>query len=75
MGGGFGVSILRRLGDAPPAGVTRLLARAPIWLYRLHLGRLLGHHALVLTHRGRKSGKARQAILEVVRYDPATRES
>jgi deazaflavin-dependent oxidoreductase (nitroreductase family) len=69
------VAILRRLGSAPPAGLTRLLARAPLWLYRFHLGRLLGHHALVLTHRGRKSGKARQAILEVVHYDPATRES
>jgi deazaflavin-dependent oxidoreductase (nitroreductase family) len=69
------VAILRRLAAAPPAGATRLLARAPIWLYRLHLGRLLGHRALLLTHRGRKTGKTRQAVLEVVRYDPATRES
>jgi deazaflavin-dependent oxidoreductase (nitroreductase family) len=69
------VAILRRLRDAPPAGAARLLARAPIWMYRLHLGRLFGHHALLLTHRGRKSGKPRQAVLEVVRYDPVTRES
>jgi deazaflavin-dependent oxidoreductase (nitroreductase family) len=69
------VDALRRLGSAPPAGFTRLLARAPIWLYRLHLGRLLGHHALLLTHRGRTTGKARQAVLEVVHYDPVTRES
>lgn len=51
------------------------LFRAPVWLYRLRLGWLLGHRALLLTHRGRKSGRRYQTVLEVVRYDPATRES
>jgi deazaflavin-dependent oxidoreductase (nitroreductase family) len=41
-------------------------------LYRLRLGRLLGHRFLHLTHRGRKSGQPHQTVLEVVRYDPAT---
>jgi deazaflavin-dependent oxidoreductase (nitroreductase family) len=44
-------------------------------LYRLHLGWLLGHRFLQLTHRGRKSGRVYRAVLEVIRYDPQTRES
>jgi deazaflavin-dependent oxidoreductase (nitroreductase family) len=51
------------------------LFRAPVWLYRLRLGWLLGHRALLLTHRGRKSGRRYQTVLEVVHYDPVTRES
>lgn len=46
--------------------------RIPIWLYRIHLGWLLGHRFVLLTHSGRKSGLPRQAVLEVVRYAPAT---
>ena len=29
-------------GRKPPTGLERLLWRAPIWLYRLHLGWLMG---------------------------------
>jgi deazaflavin-dependent oxidoreductase (nitroreductase family) len=53
-----------------PRGLWRLAARLPIWLYRLHLGWLLGHRVLYLTHTGRKSGLKRHVVLEVVRYDP-----
>lgn len=49
--------------------------RLPIYLYHLHVGWLLGHRFLLLTHRGRKSGRVRQTVLEVVSYDPRTRES
>jgi deazaflavin-dependent oxidoreductase (nitroreductase family) len=56
----------------PPKGLSRLFYRAPIWLYRLKLGWLLGHRFLLLNHTGRKSGLPRQAVLEVVRFDPAT---
>jgi deazaflavin-dependent oxidoreductase (nitroreductase family) len=49
--------------------------RLPISLYRLHLGWLLGHRFLLLTHRGRKSGRIRKTVLEVVSYDPETHES
>jgi deazaflavin-dependent oxidoreductase (nitroreductase family) len=52
-----------------------LAFRLPALLYRVHLGWLLGHRFLLLTHRGRKSGRRRQTVLEVVRYDPATHES
>ena len=55
-----------------PKGLTRLFLRTPIWLYRLGLGWLLGKSFLLLTHTGRKSGLARQVVLEVVRRDEAT---
>ncbi|MEA3335962.1 MAG: nitroreductase family deazaflavin-dependent oxidoreductase [Chloroflexota bacterium] len=56
----------------PPRGLQRLLWRAPIWLYKLHLGGLLGQRFLLLTHTGRKSGKPRQAVIEIDDYDPQT---
>ena len=56
----------------PPRGFARLLWRAPIWLYRLHLGWLMGSHFLLLTHTGRKSGLPRYAVVEVADYDPKT---
>ena len=55
----------------PPEGVRRLLFRAPIWMYRLHLGWLLGHRLLLLTHTGRVSGQRRQVVLEAVGYESA----
>lgn len=56
----------------PPTGLARLALRAPIWIYRLGLGKLLGNRFLELTHIGRKSGLPRHTVLEVVRYDPAS---
>ena len=56
-----------------PHGLQRLLFRLPIGLYRLHLGWLLGQRFLLLTHTGRISGQRRQTVLEVVRYEAATR--
>jgi deazaflavin-dependent oxidoreductase (nitroreductase family) len=55
----------------PPKGIRRLLFRAPILLYRLHLGWVLGHRFVLLTHTGRVSGQRRQVVLEVVEYDSA----
>jgi deazaflavin-dependent oxidoreductase (nitroreductase family) len=55
-----------------PHGPLRLMLRAPIWLYRWHLGWLLGHRFLMLTHIGRKSGQPRRTVLEVVNWDKAT---
>jgi deazaflavin-dependent oxidoreductase (nitroreductase family) len=46
--------------------LQRAIARAPIWLYRLGLGGLLGHRFVLLTHTGRNSGRPRQVVLEVV---------
>jgi deazaflavin-dependent oxidoreductase (nitroreductase family) len=53
----------------PPDGLARLAFRFPIWLYHMGLGGLLGTRFLLLTHIGRKSGKKRHTVLEVVRYD------
>jgi len=57
-----------------PYGIYRWLANAPRWFYRLGLGWLLGQRVVQLTHRGRKSGLIRRTILEVLHYDPQTRE-
>lgn len=56
----------------PPSGFTLRLYRLPIALYRLGLGGLLGSRFLLLEHRGRRSGRTRYAVLEVVRRDPET---
>jgi deazaflavin-dependent oxidoreductase (nitroreductase family) len=53
-----------------PRGLLRFTLRIPIWLYRLHLGRLLGHRFLLLMHTGRNSGQTRQTVIEVVKHDP-----
>lgn len=58
-----------------PRGIIRHLLRLPIFLYRRHLGWLLGHRFLLLTHRSRKRGIIRRTVLEVVRFDPRTHES
>lgn len=53
-----------------PSGISRLLYRSPIWLYDLHLDRILGNRFLKLTHTGRSSGLPRQVVLEVVKHEP-----
>ncbi len=57
-----------------PVGLLKLVFRLPGYLYRWHLGWLLGHLCLMITHVGRKTGRRRQTVLEVVHYDPATGE-
>jgi deazaflavin-dependent oxidoreductase (nitroreductase family) len=58
-----------RIADAA-AGLlrTRWLVRAPVWLYRVRLGILLGPRFLMLEHTGRKSGTRRYVVLEVVEH-------
>jgi deazaflavin-dependent oxidoreductase (nitroreductase family) len=53
-------------GGPPRGGWRRKVLRAPIALYRLGLGGLLGRRLVLLTHTGRKSGLPRQVVLEVV---------
>jgi len=50
------------------------LFRAPVYLYRWHLGWLFGHRCLLLTHIGRRTGLARHTVLEVVEYRPQVPE-
>jgi deazaflavin-dependent oxidoreductase (nitroreductase family) len=56
----------------PVRGLLRFGVRLPLWLYRAHLGRLLGERFLRLTHIGRTSGQLHQTVLEVVDHDRAT---
>jgi len=44
----------------------RAAFRAPVWLYRLHLGRVLGTRFLLLRHQGRKTGQPHDVVLEVI---------
>lgn len=59
----------RPVTQSPPRGLSRLLARLPILLYRANLGWLLGKRFLLLHHLGRKTGKLRRVVLEVLRFD------
>lgn len=55
-----------------PRGLSRLAWRSGILVYRVGLGRLFGERLLLLNHMGRKSGKIRQTVLEVVSRDEKT---
>jgi deazaflavin-dependent oxidoreductase (nitroreductase family) len=57
-----------------PKGLLKWAFTLPLYLYRWHLGWLVGHRFLMVTHLGRKTGRRRQTGLEVVHYDPATQE-
>ena len=47
-------------------GLSRALVRAPILAYRCGLGVLLGRRFLLLIHVGRRTGRPRHVVLEVV---------
>jgi deazaflavin-dependent oxidoreductase (nitroreductase family) len=49
-----------------PRGLLRGLLRAPVWLYRAHLGFLLGRRFVMIDHTGRVTGRKRSTVLEVV---------
>jgi deazaflavin-dependent oxidoreductase (nitroreductase family) len=55
-----------------PNLLLRMIFRFPRWLYDARLGWIFGHRALLLTHRGRKSGLLHETALEVIRYERAT---
>ena len=61
--------------DRPPGRLARAALRLPTWLYRAHFGWLLGDRFLCVTHRGRKSGKLRRTVVEVVRFDQEALEA
>lgn len=58
-----------------PRGLLRWGFNLPIALYRLRLGWLAGHRFMLLTHQGRKTGKLRHTVLEVVSFNRDTQES
>jgi deazaflavin-dependent oxidoreductase (nitroreductase family) len=53
-----------------PGPVLRRLLAAPAALYRARAGWLLGHRFLLLVHRGRRSGREYQIVLEVLQWRP-----
>ncbi|WP_030902445.1 nitroreductase family deazaflavin-dependent oxidoreductase [Streptomyces sp. NRRL F-5126] len=55
-----------------PTGWRRLIARAPIHLYRWHLGAVTGSRLMLLTHTGRSSGLPRQVVVEITGRVPGT---
>ena len=57
-----------------PGPLTRRLLGLPGRLYDWHLGWLLGHRFLRLTHVGRRSGREYRTMLEVIGREPATGE-
>lgn len=57
-----------------PAGGFRHVLRIPIHLYRWGLGPLLGDRFVLVTHRGRVTGRTHETPLEVVEHDHVTHE-
>jgi deazaflavin-dependent oxidoreductase (nitroreductase family) len=57
-----------------PAGILKWAYKVPSLLYRWQLGWVLGNRFLMVTHAGRKTGRMRQTVLEVVDHNPETRE-
>lgn len=51
--------------------ILKRILHAPVYLYPLGLGRLLGKRFLLLTHWGRRTGLRHQTILEVMEYRDA----
>lgn len=56
-------------------GWARWLGKWLIIAYRLRLGWLIGHRFMLITHRGRRTGKVRQTGVMVLRYDRRSREA
>lgn len=58
-----------------PGPILRRALRLPVHLYDLGAARLFGHRFLLLTHRGRRSGRLYRTMLEVVGWNPEKREA
>ena len=58
-----------------PFGVLKAVFNAPSWLYRHRLGWIFGRRILVVSHRGRRSGRQYETVLECVVFDKITKES
>ena len=58
-----------------PGPILRPILRAPLAVHDHGGARLFGHRFLVLSHRGRKSGRTFRTMLEVVQWDPSLREA
>jgi deazaflavin-dependent oxidoreductase (nitroreductase family) len=57
------------------ARLLKWVLRAPVALYSIDAGWLLGHRFLLLAHRGRRTGRVYRTVLEVVAWDAETHEA
>jgi deazaflavin-dependent oxidoreductase (nitroreductase family) len=51
-----------------PTGILRHVFHIPAYLYRWKCGWLLGYRFLLLTHRGRRTSRRYQTVLEIREY-------
>ena len=68
----------KRLGSwdfrSRPTGLWRAVLRAPVHLFRWHLGLPLGDRFALIDHVGRRTGRVHQVVVEVVDHDQAAGE-
>lgn len=57
-----------------PSGAFKWVLRAPVVLFRWKLGFVFGERLLLISHRGRRSGRVLQTPVEVVEHDTVTHE-
>jgi deazaflavin-dependent oxidoreductase (nitroreductase family) len=57
-----------------PGRLALWFMRLPRPLYHRGWGWMLGHTFLLITHKGRKSGKHRETVAMALTYDPASQE-
>lgn len=58
-----------------PGRLALSVFRLPLPLYHRHLGWLLGHAFLLITHAGRNSGRRRETVAMTLAYDRGTHEA
>jgi deazaflavin-dependent oxidoreductase (nitroreductase family) len=55
-----------------PTGPRRWFFRLPLLLFRARLGWVFGGRLVMLVHRGRRTGREHEVVVEVVAREPAT---
>ncbi|MGI9665897.1 MAG: nitroreductase family deazaflavin-dependent oxidoreductase [Acidimicrobiia bacterium] len=53
-----------------PTGFFKWILYTPVYLYRAHLGFVMGNRFLMIEHKGRKSGTLYRTVLEVAGQHP-----
>ncbi len=67
-----GIAREERKAHGSGRSIGRRFSRWPVWVYRLHLGWLLGNRFLLVTQRGRRSGMLQQTGVMVLHYDSSS---
>ncbi len=62
-------------GKKTGGAVVKWVSKWPQLVYRFHLGWILGARFMLVTHRGRRTGKLWQTGVMVLRYDEQTQEA